>query len=73
MNQNNIDRRYAVVFRKFTKRSGMSSIKIYEIQRYVFIITIIIICHELGLYRPVSSSPISLFKGFSSRLFQFGL
>jgi len=52
----------------------MSSIKIYEIQRYVSIIIIIIIVHhKYGLDRPVSSSPISLFQGLSSRLRQFGL
>ena len=51
----------------------MSSIKIYENQQYVVVVIIIIIHNELDLDRPVSSSPISHFKGLSSRLPQFGL
>ena len=34
----------------------------------VLIIIIVIICHELGLDRPVSASSDSLFKGLPSRL-----
>jgi len=49
----------------------MSSIKIYETQQYF--VVIIIVHHELDLDKPVSSSPMNLFKGLSSRLPQFGL